>query len=221
LVTLEPVRRDGSHHPTDPYLDRWLDQAIIGERQPGPVRLVEYDAHWPAQFERIRERLVHALRATATTVEHIGSTAIPGMVAKPIVDVLVTVNDVEDEPRYLPAIVGLGYALRVREDGHRMFRPASRDAHVHVCAEGSRKQRDYLLLGDWLRRSAEDRGAYGRLKWKLATEDWPDVNYYAQAKSPLISQILERAAQATTSRAEACSAPTPAPRRRSNGPRDR
>jgi GrpB-like predicted nucleotidyltransferase (UPF0157 family) len=177
----------------DPDLERWLDRAIIGERQPGPVRLVDYDPEWPARFARIRERLAGALGATARTIEHIGSTAVPGIEAKPIIDVLVTVDEVEDEARYLPAIVELGYELRVREDRHRMFRPASRDAHVHVCAEGGREQHDYLLLRDWLRHSAEDRGAYAGLKRKLAIEDWPDVNYYARAKSPLISEILARA----------------------------
>lgn len=191
------MRDDGSHRRTDPDLDRWLDQSIIGERQPGPVRLVEYDADWPARFERIRENLVGALGATARTVEHVGSTAIPGMVAKPIIDVLMTVDDVEDQARYLPVIEELGYELRVREDGHRMFRPASRDVHVHVCAEGSPKHRDYLLLRDWLRRSPDDRAAYARLKRELAAEAWPDVNYYAQAKGPVISEILERARRAT------------------------
>jgi GrpB-like predicted nucleotidyltransferase (UPF0157 family) len=180
----------------NPHLERRFDQAVIGEREPGPVKLVEYDPDWPARFERMRGRLASALGARARTIEHIGSTAIPGMAAKPIVDVLVTVEDVEDEARYLPAIVELGYELRVRETGHRMFRPPSRDAHVHVWNEGSREHHDYLLLRDWLRRSDKDRDDYGRLKRKLAPEDWPDVNYYARAKGPLISEILNRARRA-------------------------
>jgi GrpB-like predicted nucleotidyltransferase (UPF0157 family) len=180
----------------DSHLDRWLDHAVIGERRPGPVKLVEYDADWPARFERLRGPLADRLGPTARRIEHVGSTAIPGMAAKPIVDVLVTVEDVEDEARYLPAIVELGYELRVRETGHRMFRPPSRDAHVHVCNEGSREHHDYLLLRDWLRRSEKDRDDYGRLKRKLATEDWPDVNYYARAKGLLISEILNRARRA-------------------------
>ncbi len=133
------------------------------------------------------------------TIEHIGSTAVPGLLAKPIIDVLVTVDDVEDESAYLPAITLLGYELRVREPGHRMFRPGTCDAHVHVWTHGCREQGDYLLLRDWLRRSADDRAAYTQLKRRLALEDWPDVNYYAEAKGPLIGQILERARRARES----------------------
>lgn len=159
--------------------------------------MVEYDPDWPIRFRRIRGELAGALETTAIAIEHIGSTAVPGLPAKPIIDVLVTVGEIEDESDYLPALIGLGYELRVREPGHRMFRPASRTAHVHVCAQGGREQRDYLLLRDRLRRSAEDRAAYAQLKRELATENWPDVNYYAEAKGPLIAQILERAARAT------------------------
>lgn len=190
------MRRGGSHRQPDPELERWLDESVIGERQPGRVRLVEYDPEWPARFERTRVGLIGALGPTAMRIEHVGSTAVPGMVAKPVIDVLVTVDDVEDEPRYLPAIVELGYELRVRADRHRMFRPPSREAHVHVCSEGGREAHDYLLLRDRLRRSPEDRAAYARLKRRLAAEDWPDVNYYAEAKGPLIDEILVRARRA-------------------------
>ena len=138
-------------------LEGWLDEVVIGERQPGPIRLVAYDPEWPAQYDRIHDRLQGALGTRARMIEHIGSTAVPGLLAKPIIDVLVTVDDVEDEGAYASAITRLGYDLRVREPGHRMFRPASLDAHVHVWNEGSREQRDYLLLRDWLRDSADDR----------------------------------------------------------------
>jgi GrpB-like predicted nucleotidyltransferase (UPF0157 family) len=74
-----------------------------------------------------------------------------------------------------------------------MFRPASRDVHVHVWAEGSEEADDYLLLRDRLRSSPADRLAYERLKRELAPHDWPDLNYYAKAKGPLIAEILERA----------------------------
>lgn len=189
---------DQSDRQLDPHLERWLEEAVIGGRQPGRVQLVGYDADWPLQFDRVREQLVEALGSRAIAIEHIGSTAVPGLLAKPIIDVLVTVHDVDDEPDYVPPIVVLGYELRVREPDHRMFRPAAtRDAHVHVWAEGSREQRDYLLLRDWLRRSADDRAAYAQLKRELAVVDWPDVNYYAEAKGKLITQMLERAMRAS------------------------
>ena len=169
-------------------LEGWLDEVVIGERQPGPIRLVAYDPEWPAQYDRIRDRLQGALGPRARMIEHIGSTAVPGLLAKPIIDVLVTVDDVEDEAAYASAITQLGYDLRVREPGHRMFRPASLDAHIHVWNEGGREQRDYLLLRDWLRDRPDDRATYARLKRRLAAEDWPDVNYYAQAKGGLIGE---------------------------------
>jgi GrpB-like predicted nucleotidyltransferase (UPF0157 family) len=174
-------------------LERRLDQVIIGERQPGPVKLVEYDPGWPRQFERIRAQLVGALGGTARTIEHIGSTAVTGLAAKPIIDVLVTVDVIEDESSYLPSITRLGYELRVRERGHRMLRRPARDAHLHVCTDGSREHRDYVLLRDRLRDSSDDRAAYAALKRRLALENWPDVNCYAEAKGPLIAQMLERA----------------------------
>lgn len=182
-----------SDRSLDPELEQRLAKTIIGDRQPGPVVLVEYRADWVTHFERIRKQLARALGASARTIEHIGSTAVPEMPAKPIIDVLVTVDEVEDEYLYLPVLVGLGYEPRVREPGHRMFRPSSRDAHIHVWAEGSAEHRDYLLLRDRLRASPEDHAAYARLKHQLVSEDWPDVNYYAEAKSPLIAEILERA----------------------------
>ena len=117
----------------------------------------------------------------------------PGLAAKPIIDVLVTVEEVEPDELYVTPLVALGYELRVREEGHRMFRPSARDVHVHVWAEGSEEAREYLVFRDSLRASLEARDEYERLKRELASRDWPDVNYYAQAKGPLIAQILDRA----------------------------
>jgi GrpB-like predicted nucleotidyltransferase (UPF0157 family) len=164
------------------------------------VRLVEYDPDWPIRFARIRESLAAALASTAMTIEDIGSTAVPGLAAKPIIDVLLTIDDPEDERAYAPALLDLGYELRVREPGHRMFRPPSRDAHVHVWAEGSREHRDHLLFRDRLRQSATDRDAYAQLKRELAAEDWPDVNYYAEAKGAFINEILKRARRVADAR---------------------
>lgn len=179
--------------PLDPELERELEQVLIGERQPGPVQLVEYDSRWPQRFEVVRAELAGSLAERAIAIEHIGSTAVPGLVAKPIVDVLLTVPRVEPEDPYAPAIIALGYELRVREPGHRMFRPPAGDVHVHVWAAGAQEVTDYLLLRDRLRASAADREAYAALKRELAGRDWPDLNYYAQAKGPLIAEIIARA----------------------------
>src|SRR3954447_9538098 len=140
-------------------LDAYLDAVIVGERPRAPVRveLVAYDPSWPVRFEEHRARIAAALGDVAVRIAHVGSTAVPGVAAKPVVDVLVTVTDPDDEAAFLPDLLGAGYELRVREPGHRMVRPPSRDANVHVWAAGGVEERRYLALRDRLRASAADR----------------------------------------------------------------
>ena len=127
-------------------------------------------------------------------VEHIGSTAVPGLAAKPIIDVLVTVANADDESTLVPAMTSAGYQLRVRETGHRMFRTSDRDAHIHVWSDSDPEVSRYLRFRDRLRASAEDRRAYQQLKRELSARDWLDMNHYADAKGVLIEQILARSA---------------------------
>lgn len=134
-----------------------------------------------------------ALGEVALRVDHIGSTSVAGLVAKPIIDIDVSVSDPDDEVSYLPQMLVAGYLLRVREPGHRMFRTPHLDVHVHICAQGSQWERRHLLFRDWLRHDGRDRAAYGQLKTDLARRKWPDMNAYAAAKGPLIAAIIERA----------------------------
>ncbi len=97
----------------------------------------------------------------------------------------------------VPALTAAGYELRVREPGHRMFRTARRDVHVHVWADTDAEVTRCLRFRDELRCSAEDRRAYEQLKPELARRDWSDVNHYAQAKGPLIEDILSRASKSS------------------------
>ncbi len=117
----------------------------------------------------------------------------PGLAAKPIIDVLVTVEDPEDESRLVPAMVAVGYELRVREPFHRMFRTPERDVHVHVWGRADPEVERHLRFRDRLRASAEDRAAYERLKRRLAAREWGDMNDYADAKSDLIAAICRAA----------------------------
>ena len=121
-----------------------------------------------------------------------GSTAVPGLAAKPVVDILVTVEDPDDEQAYRPALEAAGYVLRVREPDHRMFRTPERDVHVHVWPTGCDEERRLLIFRDRLRRDEEDRAEYERAKRALAGR-WRDMNYYARAKGPVVEAILERA----------------------------
>jgi GrpB-like predicted nucleotidyltransferase (UPF0157 family) len=174
-------------------LDDYLARVVIGPLESGPVTLAEYDESWPARFEEHRRRIAAALGDTARGIEHIGSTSVPGLAAKPIIDVLVAVDDPDAEEAYLPALLAAGYELRVREPGHRMVRPPKHDAHVHVWAAGSEDERRDLAFRDRLRRSPEDRARYEAVKRSLAGRDWPSRDHYARAKSEVIAEILERA----------------------------
>lgn len=166
---------------------------LVGGVEHREIVLVPHDPAWARRFAAEQARIRAALGPGALRVDHVGSTAVAGLVAKPIVDVDVSVADVEDEPAYLPALLAAGYELRVRETGHRLVRTPARDVHVHVCSAGSAWERDHLAFRDRLRASASDRAAYAALKQELAARDWPDMNAYAEAKGALIAEILARA----------------------------
>ena len=161
------------------------------------MRIEEYSPAWAQRFDAEHRRIRGALGPLARRVDHVGSTAVPGLAAKPIVDILVTVEDPADEQAYRPALEAAGYVLRVREPDHRMFRTPERDVHVHVWAAGSDEERKLLAFRDRLREDEGDRAEYEQVKRALAGR-WRDMNYYARAKGPVIERILERAGQIPT-----------------------
>jgi GrpB-like predicted nucleotidyltransferase (UPF0157 family) len=169
------------------------DVELIGGQEKRDIRVVTHNPAWPQMFARERERIVAALGPLACRVDHIGSTAVSGMIAKPIIDIDLSVPDADDEEAYLPSLIAAGYHLRVREPGHRMMRTQDLSVHVHLCTVGGDWERRHLLFRDWLRRCDGDRERYGHLKTRLARQDWPDMNSYAAAKGPLIAEITERA----------------------------
>src|SRR5918997_1075577 len=121
----------------------------------------------------------------------IGSTSVPGLAAKPIVDVLLVVEDSSDEGSYMPALEAAGYVLRVREpdfDEHRMFRTPEKDVHVHVYSAGSKETERYLLLRERLREDEGDRELYARTKRGLAAREWPSMEHYAEAKTEVVER---------------------------------
>jgi GrpB-like predicted nucleotidyltransferase (UPF0157 family) len=170
-----------------------LDDVLIGGREQVPVVIADYDEQWPHRYELLRDRVRAALGAEALRVEHIGSTSVPGLAAKPVIDVLVTVQNVEDESAFVPALEGAGFVLRVREPEHRMFRTPTRDVHMHLYEPDHDAVSAYLDLRDWLRVDADDRALYERTKRLLATRTWTDMNEYADAKTDVILAILGRA----------------------------
>lgn len=157
------------------------------------ISVVEYDEDWPLRFEHLRGVVEAALGSKALAVEHIGSTSVEGLAAKPVVDMLLTVAGVEHEDAYVPPLEEAGFVLRVREPGHRMLRTPSRDVHLHVYEPADQAVVDYLDLRDWLRESTADRALYAATKRDLAQQAWFDMNDYADAKSDVIQDILGRA----------------------------
>jgi GrpB-like predicted nucleotidyltransferase (UPF0157 family) len=165
------------------------DLELIGGRERRPVVIVDHDEQWATRFERERGHIAAAL-PHATAIDHVGSTSVPGLAAKPVVDIQVHVDgDLEDA---VAPLERAGYELRVREPGHRMLRTPARDVHVHLWADASDERR-HLIFRDWLRVDATDRELYERTKRELATREWADMNDYAQAKSPVITAITGRA----------------------------
>ncbi|HEY1480982.1 MAG TPA: GrpB family protein [Gaiellales bacterium] len=178
--------------PEPTHLDDELDAVLIGGRERVRIELATSDPGWLARFELERSRIADALGDAARRIEHIGSTAVPGLAAKPIIDVLVEVDDPDAEGTYGPALEAAGLELRVREPGHRMFRTPERDVHVHVWPSGSREAAAYLELRNHLRAHPGDRQRYAQVKRALAGREWRDMNYYAEAKGDVLREIRDR-----------------------------
>ena len=180
----------------DPLLDRLRD-VVIGDLGPVHVELVEHDPAWSRGFSRHAQRLRDALGKAARRVEHIGSTAVPGLAAKPIIDILLVVDDPADEASYLADLEVAGYELRVREadfDEHRMLRTPTRDVHIHVFPAWSAEIDRYLTLREHLRASPPARAAYEARKRELANREWPSMDHYARAKGAVVEALLAEAA---------------------------
>ena len=173
-----------------------LEEGIIGDVEQQAIVIADHDPSWPRRFGREVAKIRGALGPAALSVEHVGSTSVPGLAAKPIIDILLVVEDSGDEDSYLPALEDAGYVLRVREpdfEEHRMLRTPEKDVHVHVFSPNSREGERLLLLPDHLRRDVEDRELYAGTKRELASRDWPSMQHYADAKTGIVEAILARA----------------------------
>lgn len=174
--------------------DTYLERVLVGGREPlAVVTLLDYDPSWVDRFAGLHREILKALGSVALSVEHIGSTAVPGLVAKPIVDVLLTVLNISDEAAYRIPLERAGFDLRVVESDHRMFRTVARNVHLHVYEPSHRAVQDYLDLRDWLRVDGPARDLYAATKRHLAERAWQDMNDYADAKSEVIHELLTQA----------------------------
>lgn len=169
-----------------------------GTGRPGLLVVVDYDPAWPLTYEHWRRRIAAALGGTAIRIEHVGSTSVPGLAAKPIVDIQVSVADLGDEPRYVLPLAETGLVLRSRDELHRYLRqPAdqAREVHVHVCTADGRWEREHLLFRDYLRVDTAACLRYGEVK-RAIVERWSDDGWaYTEAKTGVVLDILEQAEQ--------------------------
>jgi GrpB-like predicted nucleotidyltransferase (UPF0157 family) len=166
---------------------------LIGGVEQCEIQIVDYDPDWPKQFETHACVIAGALGGSALRVEHIGSTSVPDLAAKAIIDILVVVRDSADESDYLPQLEAAGYVLRVREpdwNEHRMFRTPEKDVHIHIYSADCPEIQRNLTFRDCLRRNIDDRRRYEQTKRQLAAKEWVDMNAYADAKTDVIESIL-------------------------------
>jgi len=181
--------------PVPPGASAWVDGAGPGRE----VEVVAADPTWPAQFAQVAGRVRRALGERALLIEHVGSTAVPGLAAKPVIDVDLVVADPADEAAYVPALTAAGFALCVREPWwyeHRMLRGTEPTSQVHVFGPDSPEVERHRLFRDWLRGDADDRERYAAAKRDAAaaaTAAGEHVMQYNARKEPVVRAIYARA----------------------------
>ena len=165
-------------------------------RHDGPIVFVDYDDAWPALFEGEAQRIRAALGARVLVLEHAGSTSVPGLAAKPVIDIVLAVPDSSNEDEYVPALEAKGYELRIREPDwyeHRCLMKNEPNVNLHVFSAGCIEIDRMLAFRDHLRTNEDDRGLYERTKRELGARQWAYVQDYADAKSEVVEAIIARA----------------------------
>jgi GrpB-like predicted nucleotidyltransferase (UPF0157 family) len=174
-----------------------LQAARIGkvEVHGKPIELVDYDPAWPQLYEGEAEKIRAALGERAVGLEHAGSTSVPGLAAKPIIDIVLTVSDSAEEDAYVPALEAAGYELTIRERDwheHRLLKGTDPSVNLHVFSDGCPEIVRMTAFRDHLRANQADRDLYERTKRDLARRTWTYTQDYADAKSEVVEDILTR-----------------------------
>ena len=162
----------------------------------GVIFITDYNPDWPALFDREAARIRTALGRLTLGVEHVGSTSVPGLAAKPIIDILLVVEDSADEDAYKSTLEMAGYILNRRERDwyqHRLFKGSDPVVNLHVFSSGCPEIQRMIQFRDWLRCNPADRDLYAATKLALARNKWKSVQAYADAKTPIVVEILARA----------------------------
>ena len=171
--------------------------ALVGEPPATwqSIIIEDYDPAWADRFAAASSLLGEALSGLIIAIEHVGSTSVPGLPAKPIIDIDLLIEDTADESRYLPALEELGYRLILREPwwyGHRMLVSPAEDVHLHVWPAGAPEPVRHRLFRDWLRAHSADRDLYAATKRRLARDTVHRPGDYSLAKNDVIDDIYER-----------------------------
>ena len=190
-----------SNDSNTPMTEEEILVATVGERQPlnNTIYLAPYDSAWPAMFAQLKQRVVQALGDKILLLEHVGSTSVPGLSAKPIIDMLLVVQDSSTEDAYVASLEAQDFTLRIREPDwheHRLFKFADPKTNLHVFSDGCEEIEKMLRFRDWLRTHAEDRLRYEEAKRELAARTWKYTQNYADAKSKIVREIMARARRA-------------------------
>ena len=178
--------------------DDYMAAVTVGARRrvDGPIHLADYDPSWPVLYEREAARIRATLGPRVLLLEHVGSTSVPGLPAKPIIDILLVVPDSADEAAYVPPMEAAGYAIRIREPDwheHRLFKGPDTDINLHTFSAGSSEIERMLAFRDWLRTHDDERDLYLATKRELAARHWVYVQDYADAKGEVVEAIIARA----------------------------
>jgi GrpB-like predicted nucleotidyltransferase (UPF0157 family) len=171
---------------------RWIDDVMSD----APVELADYDPAWPRVYERLAVQISAVL--DPIVLEHVGSTSVPGLAAKPRIDILLVVRDSAEEAAYVPALEEAGFVLRIREPDwheHRLLRRADLDVNLHVFSAGSPEIERMLRFRNRLREHDDERELYERTKRELAERPWRFMQEYADAKGEVVEGILDRDAE--------------------------
>ena len=181
-----------------PTSEEDIRKYTVGELKPhaAPIELVDYDPVWPGLFEREAARIRGVLGGRVIQLEHTGSTSVPGLAAKPCIDMTLIVPDSSDESSFVPDLEAAGYRLVIREPDwyeHRVFKGPDTNVNLHVFSPGSPELERMVGFRDWLRTHDKDRDLYEQTKRELATREWKFVQNYADAKTAVVESIVARA----------------------------
>lgn len=193
------MKRDSTGGPST--TEEYLAAVTIGTREPLDARiyLAPYDPAWPSKFSLLAARIRNALAERVLLLEHVGSTSVAGLSAKPVIDIVLAVANCTEEFSYVPLLAAQGFALRIREPDwfeHRLLESADVACNLHVFSLGCDAIDRMLVFRDWLRTHEEDRQRYENVKRELASRTWRHVQNYADAKSEVVREILDRAIKA-------------------------